>query len=191
MMQRLLGEQLSRRPMPPVERLPLVVRHRVLIAAPLELAWQRAVAPRRGSSADAGATCVAVVPLPHVGPATEPEFVGIWRRSDGRVRVGISAVVALDRHVRVVARSADGPAPLTLTTTFEAVDEGCIVEQRDLSARFETGVVTTIEPRGTGSRLTESFTGWLPHGAGAASGGAPVAALLRTRLEAVRRLAEA
>lgn len=330
MIQRLLGEQLSRRPMPPVERVRLDVRHRVLIAAPLELAWQHVIAPPPGSSADIGASCVAVIPFPHPGGGSGPEFVGIWRRPDGRVRAGISAVVAFDRHVRIVSRNADRATPLTLTTTFEAVDEGCIVAQhlegdtpafandvtarthalwlerallhlkadvegkaldprderdllealdaadparavapvpvaesasvdvdldpgrlwdllaapsaetlvtpstehvvrtsladdpalhvvtvrrdetghrsarvsrvegdrperlveRDVSAHFETGVVTTIEPRGTGSRLTESFTGWLPPGAGVPSGGAPVGAVLRARLEVVRRLAE-
>lgn len=330
LIRQLLGEQLSGRP-DPLERSPLAVSHRVLIASPLEGVWDHVVSPPEDAVADGGAGCVGVLALPR-GPETHsrPEFVAIWRRPNGRLRAGISTVVDLQRHARIVSRSADGVAPLTLTTTFEPVEEGCIVTQslegetssfagpvsarahrlwlerallhlkadvestplspgvveylgrelaevdpvhslasipicetasievavtpeqlwellaapaserligpttehvlrtplgddpsehvvsvhvredgrrsamvsrvevprqghlveRDLTAAFESDVVTTIEPSAVGSLLTESFTGWLPTGAAVPSGGAPVAALVRARLAAIRHLAE-
>jgi hypothetical protein len=330
LIRQLLGEQLSRRP-DPVDRSPLAVRHRVLIASPLDRVWDHVVSPPEDALADGGTGCVGVLALPRRPEAHSlPEFVGIWRRPNGRLRAGISTVVDLEQHTRIVARSADGVAPLALTTTFEQVEEGCIVTQslegetpsfagpasarahrlwlerallhlkadvesaplspgvveylgrelaevdpvhpvaatpvsetasievavkpeqlwelltapasepfigsttehvlrtalsddpsehvislhvrgngrrsttvsrveftgpgrfveRDLTAAFESDVVTTIEPSAVGSLLTESFTGWLPPGAAVPSGGASVAALVRTRLAAIRHLAE-
>ena len=86
--------------------------------------------------------------------------------------------------------SDDGRRSVTVSQVTEQVRPTRIVE-RSLTTEFESAVVTQIEPTAGGSRLTESLVGSLPVGAGSLSGAGPAAALLRARLEAIRRLAEA
>jgi hypothetical protein len=86
--------------------------------------------------------------------------------------------------------SDDGRRSVTVSQLTEQLPPTRIVE-RSLTSEFELAVVTQIEPTAGGSRLTESLVGSLPGGAGSLSGAGPAAALLRARLEAIRRLAEA
>lgn len=65
------------------------------------------------------------------------------------------------------------------------------IVERSLTSEFELAVVTQIEPLGAGSLLTESLVGSIPAGSGALSGAGPAAALVRTRLEVLKHLAEA
>jgi hypothetical protein len=72
---------------------------------------------------------VRVLALPDPSPGGLPAFVGVWRRSNGRLWVGLSTVVDVAHGVRVVSRTADGATTLALTTTVEALDGGCVVAQ--------------------------------------------------------------
>ena len=314
------------------------VGHRVFIERTPEDVWLHLVAPRPG--AELGVDCVRVVALPTAGQGRLPEFAGVWRRSNGRLWVGLSTIVDVEHGVRVESRSADGATALAMTTTVESLDGGSVVAQqlqgvapgepvaafarawmarallglkadvegtprlqtrdpgsdepvdaaagsgfvghgvatagrpgvtpvhetavveiavapdrlwdllgepsseqllgpsleqllrleladepgrehvlavhrhddgrraasvsvvveatpptriveRDLTSSHEADVVTTIEPCELGSRLTESFTGWLPSGPGRVVDGSGVGALMRTRLAVVKNLAEA
>ncbi|HKX67315.1 MAG TPA: SRPBCC family protein [Intrasporangium sp.] len=107
--------------------------------------------------------------------------------------LGVTTVVAPGApepvHV-ALHRSDDGRRSVTVSQVTEQVRPTRLVE-RSLTSEFESAVVTRIEPTPGGSRLTESLVGSLPAGAGSLSGAGPAAALLRARLEAIRRLAEA
>ena len=124
----LLGGQAGRRddpaPVPPAAE----VGHRVLVEQPVGAVWRRLVAP--AAATELGVDCVRVLQLPRTGAAELPEFVGVWRRGNGRLWAGLSTVVELEPGRRVVARSADGTRALTLTTTLEPLDEGCVVAQQ-------------------------------------------------------------
>ncbi len=127
-LQGLLGGQAGRRddpaPVPPVAE----VGHRVLVEQPVGAVWRHLVAP--AASTELGVDCVRVLALPRTGAAELPEFVGVWRRGNGRLWAGLSTVVELEPGRRVVARSADGTSALTLTTTLEPLDGGCVVAQQ-------------------------------------------------------------
>lgn len=90
--------------------------------------WQHLVEP--APSAELGVDCVRLLPLPAPAAGEVAEFVGVWRRRNGRLWVGLSTVVELVPGERVVARSADGAGALTLTTTLETLDDGCVVSQQ-------------------------------------------------------------
>ena len=346
----LFGDRAGRRSEPAPAVVARDVGHRVFIERAPEDVWPHLVAPAPGG--ELGVDCVRVAPLPGLdggaGAGWEtagqagrlPELVGVWRRPNGRLWVGLSSVVDLVHGLRVVSRSEDGAADLTLTTTLEPLDGGCVVAQqlsglaptdpvaefarawmarallglkadvegtprgrtrepvseapveqvagsgflghaaakggvpgvlpvhetasvdvavvperlwevlgqpsseqlldptleqlvrldladepgrehvlavhrhadgrravsvsmvveatraariveRDLTSSHEADVVTTIEPCQLGSRLTETFTGWLPAGPGRVVDGSSGAALMRTRLAVVKDLAEA
>jgi hypothetical protein len=337
----LVGDQLLRRPAPE-QRQPLEVHHRVLINRDRRAVWDELVTPAVPLLGEDLA--VVAIPEAHLAPPTA--LAVLWRRSNGRLRAGLGQVLGAEPPRLVVTRAVDGSAPITLTTTLEDVDEGCIVDQRlsgmtpahatelrsafallwlqrgliglkerlergsligpaaaadsgdagaepfsarlgaeiaaldatvggaalvpvahdeaielavppdvlwnllvdpgceplvrphtlgvtrvvapgspeqvhvalhesddgprsvtvsqvtervlpariverSLTSEFESAVVTQIEPTAGGSGLTESLVGSLPLGAGSLSGAGPAAALLRARLEAIRRLAEA
>ena len=93
-------------------------------------------------------------------------------------------------HVLAVHRQDDGRRGGSVSVVVEATAPSRIVE-RDLTASHECDVVTTIEPCDVGSRLTETFTGWLPAGPGRVVDSSGIAALMRTRLAVVKNLAEA
>lgn len=336
-----MGDQLLRRPAPE-QRQPLDVHHRVLINRDRRAVWDELVTP----SAPLPGEDLAMVPIPEAPHESPTALAVLWRRPNGRLRAGLGQVVVAEPPGLVVTRAVDGPAPITLTTTLEAVDEACIVDQRlsgimpghatelrsafallwlqrgliglkerleggsstdqaatamdsgtvgaepysarlgaeiaamdaevgqaalvpiahdeaielavppdvlwgllldpgceplirphtlsvtrvvvpgfpqpvhvalhegddgrrsvtvsqvtehvppriverSLTSEFESAVMTQIEPTTGGSRLTESLVASLPAGAGSLSGAGPAAALLRARLEAIRRLAEA
>ncbi|WP_256792419.1 hypothetical protein [Terrabacter sp. Ter38] len=124
----LFGERGGRRDEPPLAVVARDVGHRVFVERPPEQVWPHLVAPAPG--AELGVDCVRVLALPASGPAGLPEFAGVWRRSNGRLWVGLSTVGVVEQGVRVVSRSADGAAALTLTTTVEPLDGGCVVAQR-------------------------------------------------------------
>lgn len=124
----LFGDRGGRRDEPAPAVVVRDVGHRVFIErAPSEV-WPHLVAPAPG--AELGVDCVRVLALPPSGPAGLPEFAGVWRRSNGRLWVGLSTVVEVRHGVQVVCRTADGATPLTLTTTVEPLDGGCVVAQR-------------------------------------------------------------
>ena len=104
------------------------VGHRVFVGQPVATVWQHLVAPT--APRDLGVDCVRVLSLPSLVAGDRPEFVGVWRRSNGRLWAGLSTVLELEPGRRVVARSADGTSALTLTTTLEPLDEGCVVAQQ-------------------------------------------------------------
>ncbi|WP_156415352.1 hypothetical protein [Terrabacter sp. Soil811] len=124
----LFGERGGRRDEPAPAVVARDVGHRVFVERPPEQVWPHLVAP--GPGAELGVDCVRVLALPAAGPAGLPEFAGVWRRSNGRLWVGLSTVVAVEHGVQVVSRSADGATALTLTTTVEPLDGGCVVAQR-------------------------------------------------------------
>ena len=67
------------------------------------------------------------VPVGDDGPVA---LASLWRRQGGRVRAGLAEVVTVEVTRRVVTRSIHGSGALTLTTTCDAMDGGCLVEQR-------------------------------------------------------------
>jgi hypothetical protein len=89
-----------------------------------------------------------------------------------------------------VHRHDDGRRGGAVSLVVESTPPTRLVE-RDLTASHESDVVTTIEAHEGGSRLTETFTGWLPSGPGRVVDGSGIAALMRTRLAVVKNLAEA
>ena len=107
---------------------PRDVGHRVFIERSPDVVWTRLVLP--GPGAELGVDCVRVLALPSPGVGRLPEFAGVWRRSNGRLWVGLCSVVDLQPGLRVVCQSSDGAVGLTLTTTLEALDGGCVVAQR-------------------------------------------------------------
>lgn len=121
----LMGDQLLRRPVPE-QRQPLDVHHRVLISCDRRAVWDELVTPAVPLFGE-GLTVVAV-PESQQGPPTA--LAVLWRRGNGRLRAGLAQVVAAEPPGLVVTRAVDGSAPITLTTTLEDVDEGCIVDQR-------------------------------------------------------------
>ncbi|MBC9821442.1 SRPBCC family protein [Terrabacter sp. MAHUQ-38] len=334
----LFPERAGRRDVPGPVVVPRDVGHRVFVERTPDVVWPHLVSPGPGS--ELGVDCVRVLALPSSSPDRLPEFAGIWRRSNGRLWVGLSSVVDVEPGVRVVCTSSDGAVGLTLTTTLESLDGGCVVAQRldgviptdpvaefarawmarallglkadvegtprertrdvvadapvdrttasgfvghgaavagtpgvtsvhetatidvavtpdrlwevlaapsseqllkpsverlvrleladepgrehvlavhrhddgrrggsvslvvestaparlverDVTASHETDVVTTVEATDVGSRLTETFTGWLPSGPGRVVDSSGIAALMRTRLAVVKNLAEA
>ena len=124
----LFGERGGRRDEPAPAVVARDVGHRVFVERPPEQVWPHLVAP--GPGTELGVDCVRVLALPLAGPAGLPEFVGVWRRSNGRLWVGLSTLVAVEHGLQVVSRSADGATALTLTTTVEPLDGGCVVAQR-------------------------------------------------------------
>ncbi|GAA2745975.1 hypothetical protein GCM10009868_29560 [Terrabacter aerolatus] len=124
----LFGDRGGRRDEPAPAVVVRDVGHRVFIERPPAEVWPHLVAPEPG--AELGVDCVRVLALPAPGPAALPEFAGVWRRSNGRLWVGLATVVDVEHGVQVVSRSADGATALTLTTTVEALDGGCVVAQR-------------------------------------------------------------
>src|SRR4051794_19227511 len=122
------GDRGSRRAEPPPALVARDVGHRVFVEGTPEQVWRHLVAPRPGS--ELGVDCVRVVALPGRAPGGVPEFAAVWRRSNGRLWVGVSSVVDVASGTRVVSRTADGATDLTLTTTLEALDGGCIVAQQ-------------------------------------------------------------
>jgi hypothetical protein len=333
----LLGTRAGRRDDPAPAAVAAEVGHRVLVARRPAAVWQHLVSP--AAEEELGVDCVRVLRVPGRSPDDLPEFVGVWRRPNGRVWAGLSTVVELQSGHRIVSRSSDGGHPLTLTTTLEDLDGGCVVSQqlsgalsreslafarawlvrallglkadvegtprsvladaesddlvgramlgglvghglsgaggasfapvsetatvevavppeqvwavlgapsseqllkptvehlvrveladdpgrehvvavhrqddgrrggsvslvveasaptriveRDLTASHESDVVTTIEAHGAGSRLTETFTGWLPAGPGRVVDTSAIAAFMQTRLAAIKNLSEA
>lgn len=197
----LFGDRAGRRSEPAPAVVVRDVGHRVFIERPPEEVWPHLVAPRPG--AELGVDCVRVAPLPGTdggtGPGGQPgrlpEFVGVWRRPNGRLWVSLSTVVGLEHGVRVVSRSEDGAADLTTTTTLEPLDGGCVVAQqlsglaptdpvaefaRAWMARALLGLKADVEgtPRGRSRDVDAEApvdeaagTGFVGHGL--ASGGVP------------------
>ncbi len=124
----LFGDRGGRRDEPTPAVVVRDVGHRVFIERPPADVWPHLVAPRPG--AELGVDCVRVLALPRSGPGRLPEFAGVWRRSNGRLWVGLSTVVDVEHGVRVVSHSTDGAVPLVLTTTIESLDGGCVVAQQ-------------------------------------------------------------
>jgi hypothetical protein len=124
----LLGGRAGRRDDP--ARVPSAAElgHRVYVEQSVATVWQHLVAP--AASTELGVDCVRVLSLTAPGAGELPEFVGVWRRGNGRLWTGLSTVVELVPGRRVVARSRDGAGALTLTTTLEPLDEGCVVAQQ-------------------------------------------------------------
>ncbi len=104
------------------------VGHRVFIECSPDHVWPHLVSPRPG--AELGVDCVRVLAMPASGPGGPPELAGVWRRSNGRLWVGLSTVVDVEHGVRVVSRTADGVTALVLTTALEPLDGGCVVAQQ-------------------------------------------------------------
>lgn len=124
----LFQERAGRRDEPAPVLVPRDVGHRVFIERAPAVVWPRLVAP--GAGAELGVDCVRVLALPSPSPGLLPEFAAVWRRPNGRLWVGLSTVVDVEPGVRVVSQSSDGPVGLTLTTTLESLDGGCVVAQR-------------------------------------------------------------
>ncbi len=121
----LIGDQLARS-VPPDATSELDVRHRVLVQATPEQVWR--VLHAAPTELDLASGCVRVLRLPD-SPGRPPQLVGVWRRSNGRLRAGLSEVLEAE-PTRVVTRSVDGASPLLLTTATEPLDAGCVVTQR-------------------------------------------------------------
>lgn len=124
----LFGDRGGRRDEPPPAVVVRDVGHRVFVERPPAEVWPHLVAPRPG--AELGVDCVRVTALPDTEPGRLPEFAGVWRRSNGRLWAGVSTVLDVEHGSRVVSRSADGAVALVLTTTVEALDDGCVVAQQ-------------------------------------------------------------
>jgi hypothetical protein len=124
----LFPERAGRRDEPAPVVVPRDVAHRVFIERTPGDVWPHLVSP--GPGAELGVDCVRVLALPSASPGLLPEFAGVWRRSSGRLWVGVSTVVDVEPGVRVVSRSSDGSDDLALTTTLESLDGGCVVAQR-------------------------------------------------------------
>ncbi|GAA1969831.1 hypothetical protein GCM10009817_07230 [Terrabacter lapilli] len=118
----LFGDRAGRRSEPAPAVVVRDVGHRVFVERAPQEVWPHLVAP--GAGAELGVDCVRVVPL------QPPELVAVWRRPNGRLWAGLSTLVDLEPGVRVVSRSQDGGADLTLTTTLEPLDGGCVVAQQ-------------------------------------------------------------
>lgn len=105
------------------------VGHRVFIRRTPEEVWQHLLEPDPG--AELGVDCVRVLPLPLAGdtPTRAGDLAAVWRRSNGRLWVGLSTV-EVEPGVRVVSRATDGGVALALTTTVEPLDDGCVVAQQ-------------------------------------------------------------
>ncbi|KJK11265.1 hypothetical protein UB45_15060 [Terrabacter sp. 28] len=124
----LLGGRAGRRDDPAPVSAAAEVGHRVFVEQPVATVWQHLVAPP--ASTELGVDCVRVLSLPGRVAGDLPEFVGVWRRRNGRLWAGLSTVVELEEGRRVVTRSADGTSARTLTTTLEPLEEGCVVAQQ-------------------------------------------------------------
>ena len=124
----LFGDRGGRRDEPTPAVVVRDVGHRVFIERSPADVWPHLVAPH--PDAELGVDCVRVVALPSRGPGRLPEFAAVWRRSNGRLWVGLSTVVDVEHGVRVVSQSADGAVALVLTTTLEPLDGGCVVAQQ-------------------------------------------------------------
>lgn len=124
----LFPDRAGRRDEPAPVVVPRDVGHRVFIERTPGDVWPHLVSP--GPGAELGVDCVRVLALPSASPGLLPEFAGVWRRSNGRLWVGVGTVVHVEPGVRVVSRSSDGSDDLTLTTTLESLDDGCVVAQR-------------------------------------------------------------
>jgi len=118
----LFGDRAGRRSEPAPVVVVRDVGHRVFVERAPQEVWPHLVAP--GAGAELGVDCVRIVRL------QPPELVAVWRRPDGRLWAGLSTLVDLEPGVRVVSRSQDGGADLTLTTTLEPLDGGCVVAQQ-------------------------------------------------------------
>ncbi|GAB3058815.1 hypothetical protein GCM10027053_20990 [Intrasporangium mesophilum] len=92
-------------------------------------------------------------------------------------------------HVLALHRRDDGRQAVSVSRVVEASEPTRIVE-RDLTSPLESDVETTIAATAEGSLLTEVLTAWLPSGPGKVVDGSDIAALMRTRLEVVKHLAE-
>ena len=92
-------------------------------------------------------------------------------------------------HVLALHRREDGRRALSVSRLLETSEPHRIVE-RDLTSPLESDVETTIAATAGGSLLTETVTAWLPSGPGSVSDASEIAALMRTRLEVVKHLAE-
>lgn len=103
------------------------VGHRVFIRRVPEEVWQHLLEPDPG--AELGVDCVRVLPLPGDTPGRAAELAAVWRRSNGRLWVGLGTV-EVEPGVRVVSRATDGAVALALTTTVEPLDDGCVVAQQ-------------------------------------------------------------
>ena len=122
-----MGDQLLRRPAPEQRPgQPLDVHHRVLISCERMAVWDELLTPS-GPFLGEELTVVAVPESQHGPPAA---LAVLWRRGNGRLRAGLGQVVAAEPPGLVVSRAVDGSSPMTLTTSLEDVDEGCIVDQR-------------------------------------------------------------
>lgn len=124
----LLGGRAGRR-VDPVPAAPArQAGHRVYVERPPATVWEHLVSP--APTVELGLDCVRLLALPGQGADALPELVAVWRRANGRLWVGLSAVVEQVAGQRVVVRSSDGGEPLTLTTTLEPLDAGCVVSQQ-------------------------------------------------------------
>lgn len=125
----IFGDQLARQPVARTGPVPLHVEHRVFVRGDPERVW--AVLLTAPADLDLETGCVRVLRLP-VGPAAPgpPQLVSLWRRRGGRLAAGLSEVVDVQPGVAVLSRSADSLHRMTLRTTTEPLDDGCVVTQR-------------------------------------------------------------